>query len=134
MIAISPANSPVAPEFGWVEVLVSRDGGLLSPGPFFTFTSHFEEVVEGCHPDLQVLAATPTCAVQAARWGDRPVWGLQPHPEIAPDPGREFLQEAAERWPESAHLFRSALDGPVRDSGAGKLIVRRFLESHGLSR
>lgn len=116
-----------APEFGWVEVPVWHDGGILPSGTIQTFTSHFDEVTPGCHPDLLVLAGTPGCAVQAARWGDRPVWGIQPHPEILPDTGREFLTAALEKWPDSSEHLEKALAGPVLDSGAGKSIVARFL-------
>lgn len=116
-----------APEFGWVEVPVRHDGGILPTGTIQTFTSHFDEVVSDCHPDLRVLAASPECAVQAAQWGDRPVWGIQPHPEIDPDTGRAFLTRALEKWPASSEYLNKALAGPVLDSGAGKSIVARFL-------
>lgn len=116
------------PEFGWVEIPVFDNGDLLPIGSLETFTSHFDEVAADCHPDLRVLAGTPACAVQAARWGDKPVWGIQPHPEISPQQGAEFLTLAAEKWPDSAEQMRSALARPVRDSGAGEPIVKRFLE------
>jgi GMP synthase-like glutamine amidotransferase len=119
----------VAPEFGWVEIEMVHDGGLLPGTTLQTFTSHFDEVIPECHPDMRVLATSPHCAVQAAKWGDRPVWGIQPHPEIAPDTGKEFLTRALETWPDSAERLRAALAGPVLDSGSGKTIARRFLES-----
>lgn len=118
------------PEFGWLEVQVNDDGGLFPASTLQTFTSHFDEVVAGCHPEMRVLATGPNCEVQAARWGDRPVWGIQPHPEIAADCGREFLTRSLEKWPDSAEHLRAGLAGPVLDSGAGKPIARRFLEAH----
>jgi GMP synthase-like glutamine amidotransferase len=101
----------------------------LPSAAFQTFTSHFDEVVAGCHPELRILAGTTNCAVQAARWGDRPVWGIQPHPEINPAQGTAFLTKAAEIWPHSASRMAAALAGPVRDSGDGVLIAKRFLET-----
>lgn len=115
-------------EFGWVAIEVLEDGGLLPTERLKTFTSHFDEVIAGCHPDLRVLASSDSCAVQAARWGDRPVWGIQPHPEINPENGTAFLTKASEQWPESAEQMREALAKPVLDSGAGKPIAQRFLE------
>ena len=115
------------PEFGWVEIQIADGGSLLPNGMLQTFTSHFDEVIAGCHPDLRVLAGTASCEVQAARWGDRPVWGIQPHPEISPENGTAFLRKAAEQWPDSAERLNAALAGPVLDSGAGKPIAERFL-------
>ncbi len=117
-----------APEFGWVELQVTDDGGLLPRALLQTFTSHFDEVVRDCHPEMRVIATGANCEVQAAKWGDRPVWGIQPHPEIAPDTGREFLTRALDKWPDSTDQLRAALDAPVLDSRAGTPIARRFLE------
>jgi GMP synthase-like glutamine amidotransferase len=117
-----------APEFGWVEVDIVDEGGLFPYKSLQTFTSHFDEVVPNCHPDMKLLATNPHCEVQAARWGDRPVWGIQPHPEISPDTGREFLARAVDKWPDSAQQLRAALDAPVLDSGAGKPITGHFLQ------
>jgi GMP synthase-like glutamine amidotransferase len=117
------------PEFGWVEVEVMGDAGLFTGSTLRTFTSHFDEVVPDCHPDMRVIATGPKCQVQAAKWGDRQVWGIQPHPEIKPEVGREFLTKAIEKWPDSAAKLQIALDGPVLDSGAGRTITKRFLNS-----
>ncbi len=123
--AVRPA---VTPECGWIDIPVSDSGDLLPLDWFQAFATHFDEVVPGCHPDLRVLASTPDCAVQAARWGDRRVWGIQAHPEMDPECGKEFLRQCIERWPQSAAVFRGGLSSPVRDSGHGKTIARRFLE------
>ena len=117
------------PEFGWVDIPITDEGHLFPAASFQTFTAHFDEVMVDCHPEMRILATTPGCAVQAARWGDRPVWGIQAHPEIEPDVGTAFLKRALDSWPESEEVLRSALAGPVRDSGAGKPIARRFIET-----
>jgi GMP synthase-like glutamine amidotransferase len=117
------------PEFGWLEVQVNENGGLFPHSTLQSFISHFDEVVAGCHSEMRVLATGSDCEVQAARWGDRPVWGIQPHPEISPERGTEFLNRSIEKWPDSAGFLRAALAGPVLDSGAGRLITRRFLET-----
>jgi len=134
LIAVSQAGlgsvrRAAKPEFGWVDIPIADDGDLFPTASFQTFTAHFDEVVADCHPEMRVLATTPGCAVQAARWGNRPVWGIQAHPEIEPDVGTAFLKRALDSWPETEDVLRSALAGPVRDSGAGKPIARRFLET-----
>ena len=117
------------PELGWLTVTVHEGGGLLEPGPADVFCSHFDEVVPGCHPDLRVLADSPGCAVQAMRFGELPVWGIQAHPEVDPDTGRAFLQGGMDRWPAHRARFEQAIEGPVRDSRIGTTLVRRFLSS-----
>jgi GMP synthase-like glutamine amidotransferase len=123
------------PEFGWerIEPVARRGGGgpdapdALIVETFEAFVSHFDEVVPGCRPELRVLATSPGCPVQALRWGDLPVWGIQAHPEIDPPTGRSFLEVAMERWPDHAARFRAALEGPVRDSHCGRTLLARFL-------
>ena len=43
------------PEIGWRSIEVVDDDGLLPPGAFDSFCAHLDEVVPGCHPDIQVL-------------------------------------------------------------------------------
>jgi len=131
LAGIESVRRAATPEFGWIDIPVADDGGLFPAGFFQSFTAHFDEVVVDCHPEMRVLATTPGCAVQAARWGDRPVWGIQAHPEIDPAKGTEFLKKAPDSWPEWADLFRSALARPAADSGAGELIAKRFLAASG---
>lgn len=116
------------PEFGWEQVEVRDDAGLLA-GSFESFVSHFDEVVAGSHPSLRVLARTARCAVHALRWAAAPIWGLQAHPEITAETALPFLRTAAERWPQAAALFTEALQQPVRDSRSGPGLVARFLAS-----
>jgi len=116
-----------SPEFGWLEVQVADTGGLLPAAGFATFVSHFDEVAPDCHPDCRCLASTPGCQVQAMRWADKPVWGIQAHPEVDPDTGRGFLKGASNKWPEHKALFEAGLAGPVVDTGAGVDLVSRFL-------
>lgn len=116
------------PELGWERIAPTQNADdPLIDGAFEAFVSHFDEVVPACRPELRVLAASPGCAVQALRWGELPVWGIQAHPEIDPASGRRFLELGIERWPEHAHRFRAALTSPVRDSGQGRALLARFL-------
>jgi GMP synthase-like glutamine amidotransferase len=127
MAGAQAVRRAATPECGWIDIPVGDSGDLLPSESFQAFATHFDEVVPGCHPDLRVLAATPDCAVQAARWGDQRVWGLQAHPEMDAECGKEFLAACIERWPQSEAVFRSGLATPERDSGHGRTIARRFL-------
>ncbi|TCV94299.1 type 1 glutamine amidotransferase [Biostraticola tofi] len=59
----------------------------ISPAVYM-FVWHNDEV-RADHPDMTILAATDQCPNQIWRFRDRPIWGIQGHPEItlaqAPD-------------------------------------------------
>jgi GMP synthase-like glutamine amidotransferase len=115
-------------EIGWVQVEVLDTGGLLPKSSMGTFTFHFDEVIPGSHPDLRILARNDTCAIQAFRWGDLPVWGIQAHPEIYPEIGRKFLQNASASAPDQAEFFQKVLSCPVNDSGGIDVIIKKFID------
>ena len=127
LVGPQAVRSSPTPEFGWVRIQVSETAGLLPGGGFDAFVSHFDEVIEGAHPDLRTLAHSPACQVQALRWADAPIWGIQAHPEVDPQTGEGFLRGACGLWPEHAAAFQQGLSGPVLDSRAVKALVQRFL-------
>lgn len=116
------------PEVGWVSVSKPKPSRLLGEaGEFHTFTLHFDEVTD--LPDrFLTLASTETCGVQAFALRDKPVWGIQPHPEIDVRSGQRLLCDMASLQPEFAARCRRALESEPRDSGAAELIIRAFLE------
>ncbi len=119
----------VVPEIGWRHVVVSSSDHILPLEGFTAFCVHFDEVVPGCHPDLDVLAYSAECAVHAFRWGELPVWGIQSHPEIDPATARAMMSEALRRFPGEAGTWQPALAEPVRDSGQARAILEAFLAS-----
>ncbi len=91
-------------EVGWLPVQLNEAGmndplfhGV--PPEFFPFHYH-TELVTALPPQATVLAATscdeaassPLCPVQAFRYGQAPVWGVQFHPEINPQRGETILR------------------------------------------
>ncbi|MEW5826282.1 MAG: hypothetical protein AB1778_05565, partial [Candidatus Bipolaricaulota bacterium] len=59
--------------------------------------------------------------------GDRPIWGLQPHPETRPDEARRQMENALVQHPQYANAIRQALASPVRDDGTAPQIAAAFL-------
>jgi GMP synthase (glutamine-hydrolysing) len=116
-----------APEFGWRNLSVIDDGGLLPAQGFSAFCSHFDEVVIGSHPELMVLAKTSDCPVHAFRFGKLPAFGIQSHPEIDEETARRFLRGAISRWPKQAQVFQAALLSAPKDTKSAKAILDRFL-------
>jgi GMP synthase-like glutamine amidotransferase len=118
-----------APELGWAAIDVLADDALLRgfPNPFWAFVSHFDEVVDPPAP-WRVLARSAGCAVQVMRHGERPIWGVQAHPEIDPAEGHALLCGFADEEPARRALFAAAAAQPQRDDGVAGEMVRRFLE------
>lgn len=119
-----------SPELGWVAVDVLERDPLLADlaTPWHAFAAHLDEVVDPPAP-WRVLAANAACAVQAMRYGDHPVWGIQPHPETPPDHARTLMQAAMGQHPEYADAIRQAIASPVRDDLAAPKLVGAFLTS-----
>ena len=115
------------PEIGWIPIRIAGNDPLLGPArTAHAFTLHFDEVLD---PDgvLTVLAGTPACPIHAFRYGAKPVWGIQAHPEIDPDDGRELLGTELERGFAGGPLIAEALRSEPRDDGLIRSIVAAFL-------
>jgi GMP synthase-like glutamine amidotransferase len=124
------------PEIGWHEIELTPEGAadpLLSvmPERFESFQYHHYEWLP---PPGGVTLARSALALQAFRLGERPVWGLQFHPEVTePDLG-SWLDD----WQNDPGAFATGLDpeairaesatkiGAWND--AGRAISQRFLE------
>lgn len=78
--AASPAK---VPEFGKTEVFVEDPGDLFVglPKRFTVWESHNDEVTRP-PPGFRVLASSKNCPVQAMQADDRPLYGVQFHPEV----------------------------------------------------
>ena len=118
------------PEVGWIaiEILVSDVLFAELPNPWHAFACHLDEVVAP-PPPWRVLAANEACAVQAMRYGDHPVWGIQPHPETSPREALLQMKAGLELYPEYAKQIRQAMASPVRDDGATPSLIAAFLRS-----
>ena len=121
--AVSPT-----PEMGWIEVEVLEEDELFDAlgNPLHMFVSHFDEV-KNPPPPWKILARSSGCAVQAMRYADRPIWGIQGHPEIPHENARRLMEGLLSRTPQMAPLVRPALSQTPRDDGIAAEVVRRFL-------
>jgi GMP synthase-like glutamine amidotransferase len=116
------------PEIGWIPIRLERSSALLGPAgtTAFTFSSHYDEVFD-LPAGFEVLASSEGCAVQAFRVGDKPVWGLQCHPEIDVPTGQRFIRDLIGCGFKGREALLEARAQPPRDSGLIRGIVRAFL-------
>src|SRR3954452_4819736 len=88
------------------------------------FVWHNDEV-RSDHPDMKVLASSDLCPNHIWRYPDRPIWGVQGHPEITRDDALEWFEECRpvlERdGADIDKLKREAHDAPT-----AKSLMRRF--------
>ncbi len=115
------------PEIGWERIRVDLEDRLLGPpGERFVFSVHYDEVVDLSAPFV-VLASTAACPIQAFRAGERPVWGIQPHPEVDIPTGLRFLEDLIARGFKGREFLLRARASEPRDSGLIHGIVSGFL-------
>jgi GMP synthase-like glutamine amidotransferase len=117
------------PEIGWLPIRILRPSRLLGARDRpYSFSVHFDEVI-GLQEPFEVLASTEACPIQAFCLKGRPVWGLQPHPEMNSRTARRLLREMSGLDPAFKSLAHKALASRVRDSGLARKVVRAFSEA-----
>jgi len=116
------------PEIGWITLQQVTDDALLSDVtyPWRTFAYHFDEATALPLP-WRVLARSEACSTQIVRYGEKPVWGIQPHPEIARWKARTFLP--IYRLFSRGRTRRAiSISNPPPADRVARSIARRFLE------
>ncbi len=116
------------PEVGWIKIRIEKENDLLGEGrTAHCFSIHFDEVVN-LNQNFEVLASTRNCPIQAFKLKDKPVWGIQMHPEIDIREGRSLLEKLLMLRHPNSPLIEKALNSKPRDSGLIKPILRKFLK------
>ena len=119
-------------EVGWLEVTVSEDG-LQDPllqgvGPrFYAFLWHWDQVIE-LPPGGVNLASSDLCPVQAFRYRDLPVWGVQSNPHYNASLAESVLLGApwlADLGIDGEEMARRGYDV---DDGSQDRIFRNFFD------
>ena len=132
LLALSLAGPDVVrrtsvPEIGWIPLHVdNRNSFFGQTKRAYSFTLHFDEVH---HLDdrFDVFASTQSCPVQAFQMKGRPVWGLQPHPEISIVQGQKLLRELIDAGAKGREGMEAALKSQPRDSGLIYSVIINFL-------
>jgi len=116
------------PEIGWTSLDIVEKDPLLQdiPTPWTVFAAHIVEVVSP-PPPWRVLARSRRCATHVLRYGEKPIWGIQAHPEIIRR-SSEFAMRAhllaTQRW---GGMPRTTWRRVPADLQAIRGLVTRFL-------
>lgn len=117
------------PEVGWIPIQIKKDSEILGEKrQAYSFSVHFDEVVDS-NRNLQILASSTHCHVQAFQIEDRPVWGFQIHPEINVSNARILLKNLISLKLKTSSFFEKALRSTPKDSGLIRQIVKGFLSA-----
>jgi GMP synthase-like glutamine amidotransferase len=114
---------------GWIPIQIKKNSELLGEKrQAYSFSVHFDEVVDS-NRDLQILASSAHCHVQAFQLKDRPIWGFQIHPEINVSNARILLKNLISLKLKTSSFFEKVLRSTPRDSGLIEKIVKGFLSA-----
>ncbi len=116
------------PEVGWARIERIEADPLFDglPDPWSTFVFHFDEAADP-PPPWRKLGRTEHCDTHVLRYGDRPVWGIQAHPEISSRKARFFLRLILVAGLKPArHVLRALRTAPPPNDVA-EIVVKRFL-------
>lgn len=117
------------PEVGWDVIQITKTNGLLGKKrEFYCYLLHFDEVTN-LGKKFTILASSKKCDVQAFQWKNRPVWGIQAHPEISTASGKSLLKNLIALQLKTNQFFKRGLKTTPRDSGLINLIIRNFVSS-----
>jgi len=132
LLGSSSVRRSPQPEVGWIPVQIVKESRILGKKrQAFSFSVHFDEVVN-LNDDFHILASTEHCLVQAFQVKDRPIWGLQIHPEINIQNARTLLKNLIALKLDTASIYEKALNSRPKDSGLIKKITECFLSAGGL--
>jgi len=117
------------PEIGWLPIEIIRPSELLGPpGISFMYTLHFDEVISP-GDEFEVLASTELCKIHAFKKKNKPFWGIQAHPEIDIQAGKQLLDNLRALKTREEPLYTQAMNSVPQDSGIIQRIIKVFLQS-----
>ena len=116
------------PEIGWIAVDIIKESTLLGKKrQAYSFSVHFDEVKDPGE-SFVILSSTELCPVQAFQIKEKPIWGIQIHPEIDILRAKELLRHLLFVSPRHRDFYQKALDSAPKDSELIYRIIQTFIK------
>lgn len=116
------------PEVGWIPIEIKASKGILgNSNTADMFSIHFDEVIN-LNDDFSIMASSEFCDIHAFQYQDKPIWGIQAHPEISIEAAKFFLEKLIEQGTHMQPLFEKVLNSSPKDSGHIFTILENFLK------
>jgi len=114
------------PEIGWISVQITRKNELLKQNEqIFSFSIHFDEVVD-LGNDFKVFVSSEKCKIQGFQLKNKPIWGIQMHPEINIPEAQKLLRNLISMRYPTTPLYEEALNSTPEDTGHIRHIMNSF--------
>jgi len=116
-------------EQGWAELKVTGRSKIFEGlgEQFITYESHYEEVSE-LPPGTVAFATTDRCAIQAFEVKDKPIYGIQFHPEYSINEAEECLAEKLKAGVRRDWILNPGKGHDLYDEQVGKAIFGNFIQ------
>ncbi len=113
-------------EFGWTAIKVHRPNPLMKglAESFYSFSSHHDEVC-ALPKGLKPLASSEGCEVQGFQLEDKPIFGIQFHPEKTLEDGNRIYDIIGKAYP-SIPLINSKRSKELYDPSVGDTLFANF--------
>jgi GMP synthase (glutamine-hydrolysing) len=114
-------------ELGWTEIKITGKSRLFEgfQGKFITYESHYEEV-GALPPGTVKFAETDRCAIQAFEMTDKPVFGIQFHPEYSIEEAETSLADKLKKGVRKDWILNPGKGPKLYDENVGKVIFGNF--------
>lgn len=127
LFGIQHVSKSSTPEFGWTPIQLLRSSPLTQdlPESFYSFSHHYEQVID-LPKGLNLLASSPLCPVQAYEHQEKPIYGIQFHPEKNLSEAPKVLKDLKKKG--ESRFFLNYKDGKkLYESKIGEKIFDNFL-------
>ena len=116
-------------EFGWETIQKIGESALLEglKKQFISFQSHYEELLE-LPPGTRCFAQTERCSIQAFELEDKPIFGIQFHPEYSIEEGEASLEAKIKSGVRRDWILNPGKGPKLYDKTVGNTIFGNFFK------
>lgn len=111
-------------ELGYKQINFSKDYALFKnlKNPFFAFEFHTNSALN-LSKDFRNFASTESFSIQAVQYKDKPIFGLQFHPEVNPERVKRIFSLYKKKFEQLGFFEKQFLDGFQNYSESGGIQI-----------